>query len=68
MQSEEWIAKTQDKKQKTNNSKITRKTMQGKKQVTTMQGEEEATMKARWRTNARPNNKKQNTMQKKIIN
>jgi hypothetical protein len=42
--------------------------MQGKKQVTTMQGEEEATMKARWRTNARPNNKKQNTMQKIIIN
>ncbi len=55
-------------RQKTNNSKITRKTMQGKKQVTTMQGEEEATMKARWRTNARPNNKKQNTMQKIIIN
>ncbi len=43
------------------------KAMQGEKQVTTMQGEKQATTKARWRTNARPNNRNQNTMQKKKI-
>lgn len=38
--------------------------MQGEKEVTTMQGEEQTITKARWRTNARPNNMKQNIIQK----